>query len=61
MFIAQKNGNYIKVNKEFSIGYNRTCIEYTVYQKDGFWKHNKTATFSNSMYDNATDYIESNY
>ena len=61
MIIAQKNGNYIKVNKEISIGYDRTYIEYTIYQKDGFWKHNKTATFLNSMYDNTTDYIDSNY
>ncbi len=61
MIIELKNGNYIKINKNTSIGYNRTYIDFTVTQKDGNWKHNEQTTFLDTMYYSVIDYLESIY
>jgi hypothetical protein len=55
------NGNHIKVHKVTDIGFNRTYIDFTVYQKDGYWRHNEKTSFKNSMYDNITEYLEEKY
>ena len=41
MIFELKNNNYIKVNQQSEIGYNRTYINFTVIQKNGNWKHNE--------------------
>tara|TARA_R100001086_G_C11731741_1_gene229900 strand:+ start:441 stop:635 length:195 start_codon:yes stop_codon:yes gene_type:complete len=56
-----KNGNYIKINKVTPVGYNRTYLDFTVIQKDGYWKHNEQTTFLNSMYYSEFDYLGSHY
>ena len=61
MILELKNGNYIKINKNTSIGYNRTYIDFTVTQKDGNWKHNEKTTFLDTMYYSVIDYLESIY
>lgn len=61
MILELKNGNYIKINKNTSIGYNRTYIDFTVTQKDGNWKHNEQTTFLDTMYYSVIDYLESIY
>jgi len=55
------NGNHIKVHKVTDIGFNRTYIDFTVYQKDGYWRHNEKTSFMDSMYDNITEYLEEKY
>jgi len=55
------NGNHIKVHKVTDIGFNRTYIDFTVYQKDGHWRHNEKTSFMDSMYDNITEYLEEKY
>lgn len=61
MIFELKNNNYIKVNQQSEIGYNRTYINFTVIQKNGNWKHNEEITIKNSMYNNVEDYLQSNY
>lgn len=55
------NGNHIKVHKVIDVGFNRTYIDFTVYQKDGYWKHNENAVFMGSIYSNVNDYLGSLY
>jgi hypothetical protein len=55
MILELKNGNYIKINKNTSIGCNRTYIDFTVIQKDGNWKHNEQTTFLDTMYYSVID------
>ena len=61
MILELKNGNYIKINKNTPVGLNRTCVDFTVVQKDGNWKHNEQTTFLDSMYYSVIDYLESIY
>jgi len=61
MILELKNGNYIKINKNTSIGCNRTYIDFTVIQKDGNWKHNEQTTFLDTMYYSVIDYLETIY
>ena len=61
MIIELKNGNFIKINRNIQVGFNRTCVEFTVVQRDGNWKHNEQTTFLDSMYYSVIDYLESIY
>jgi len=61
MTIILANGNYIKVNKVVDIGLDRTYVDFTIYQKDGYWRHNEKTSFMDSMYDNVNDYFSSLY
>lgn len=61
MILELKNGNYIKVNKEIELGYNRTYIDFTVIQKNGYWKHNEQTTYINSMFYSTYDFLSNDY
>jgi hypothetical protein len=61
MTIILANGNYIKVHKVLDIGLDRTYVDFTIYQKDGYWRHNEKTSFMDSMYDNVNDYFGSLY
>ena len=61
MTIILANGNYIKVNKVVDIGLDRTYVDFTIYQKDGYWRHNEKTSIMDSMYDNVNDYFRSLY
>lgn len=61
MIIELKNENYIKINKNTPVGFNRTYIDFTVVQKDGNWKHKEEAIFLSTMYYGVIDYLGSIY
>ena len=61
MIFELKNGNYLKVNKQIELGYNRTYIDFTVTQKDGCWKHNEQTTYKNSIFSSTYDFLSNDY
>ena len=61
MTINLANGNHIKVHKVIDVGFNRTYVDFTIHQKDGYWKHNDNDVFIDSIYNNVNDYFDSLY
>jgi len=61
MVINLASGDYIKVHKVTDVGFNRTYVDFTICQKDGYWRHNEKAVFKGSIYSNVNEYFESLY
>ena len=60
MIYEMKNGNTIRVNYCIQNG-ETTSIEYTVIQKDGYWKETITKSMPNSMFESEYLFLSDEY
>lgn len=57
--IVLKNGNIVIVNS-IRYAYNKCIFIYTLYQKNGFWKHVEHDNFTVGYYNSVEEYINNN-
>jgi|LULN01.1.fsa_nt_gb hypothetical protein len=60
MTFTLKNGNTLRVTTERSF-MNKVYFEYTISQKDGYWKEKLNQCISLTMYNSIEDFLSSEY
>lgn len=55
-----KNGNIVIINS-LRYTYNKCIFSYTIFQKDGNWKHTDIDSYTIGYYESIEEYINNNF